>query len=68
MVMVMNHAEADSGLSMMAVPSAAIGAKIAITIGSDLTIRAPRLAMNIRVDVRIVISSVSLVRDEFNAP
>ena len=64
----MNHAVADSGLSVIAVPSAATGAKIAMIIGSDFTINAPRLAMNIRVEVRTVISSVSLVSDEFNAP
>ena len=68
MVIVMNHADADSGLSIIAEPSAAAGAKIAITIGSDFTINAPRFAINILVDVRMVISSVSLVRDEFKAP
>ena len=68
MAIVMNHADADSGLSMMALPSAAIGAKMAITIGSDFTISAPKFAMNILVEVRIVISSVSLVRDELSAP
>ena len=34
----------------------------------DFTINAPRFAMNMRVEVRMVISSVSLVSDEFNAP
>ena len=68
MVIVMNHAVADSGLSVMAVPSAAIGAKRAITIGRDFTTSAPRFAMNIRVDVRTVISSVSRVSDELRAP
>ena len=67
-VMVTNHADAASGVFVMAEPSAALGAKMAITSGSDLTTRAPRLAMNIRVDVRMVTSSVSRVSDELRAP
>ena len=55
-------------MSVIAVPSAARGAKMAITIGRDFTMSAPRFAMNIRVEVRMVISSVSRVSDELRAP
>ena len=73
MVMVMNHADADSGVSYTAsvLPVAGLstfGANRAITSGRDFTVRPPRFAMNMRVEVSTVISSVSLVRDEFSAP
>ena len=73
MLMVMNHAEAASGVLYTAVifPVSGLrtfGAKIAMTRGRDLTIRPPRFAMNILVLVRIVISLVSRVREELRAP
>ena len=34
----------------------------------ELTAKPPKLAINIRTDVRMVISLVSRVSDEFNAP
>ena len=73
MVIVMNQAPAASGVLYTAVilPVSGLrtfGAKRAMIRGRDLTHRAPRLAMNIRVDVRMVISLVSRVSDALRAP
>ena len=73
MVIVMNQAEADSGVlytaSIFPVSGfITLGAKMAITRGSDFTARPPRLAINIRVEVSMVISSVSRVSEELRAP
>ena len=67
MVIVMNQAGAASGVLYTATPST-LGAKIAMISGSDFTHRAPRLAMNMRVLVRMVISLVSRVSEAFRAP
>ena len=64
MVIVMNQAGAASGVLYTAVilpvsGFSTFGAKMAMISGRDFTHRAPRFAMNIRVEVRMVISSVS---------
>ena len=64
MSMVTNHAFPASADSIF--PS---GEREATSIGIPYdTARPPKFAMNILVDVSLVISSVSLVSDEFNAP
>ena len=73
MVIVMNQAPAASGVlyAASALPVSGFrifGAKMAMISGRDLTHRAPRFAMNMRVEVRIVISLVSRVSEAFSAP
>ena len=72
-LIVMNHAPAASGVLYCASISPVsgfktLGAKIAMTNGNVLTNSAAKLLKSIRTLVRIVISSVSRVRDEFSAP
>ena len=69
----MNQAPPASGVLYTAVilPVSGLrtfGAKMAMMMGRDFTHRAPRLAMNMRVEVRIVISLVSRVSEAFRAP
>ena len=62
--MVVNHAEESFGRLSDGAPAIK-----AINKGSpELTAKPPKLAMNIRTDVRMVISFVSRVSEEFNAP
>ena len=73
MLMVMNHAWADSGVLYTAsiFPETglyAFGAKMAMTRGRVLMINPARLARNMRTLVRTVISLVSRVSDAPSAP
>ena len=64
MVIVVNHADGSFGRLSDGAPAIR-----AMNRGRpELTARPPRLAMNIRTEVRMVISSVSRVSDEFKAP
>ena len=64
MVIVVNQAVGSLGS-----PSPGSSVKRAMSRGSpEPTARPPQLAMNMRTEVKTVISSVSRVSDEFSAP